>query len=589
MKRPRKIYEEPSGELYILNKSGKKIYIKTSLNKKRVQKAFVKDYKKKKTKVIKPKRKITTYRNRPVLAKEISSAIVKILKEIKKFDSKTGDPSSEPRAGETSPSINDTKSSSGPAQNELGKDPIYMTTDERDNLLIKNIEKRRLDNLSISGIDLNPLLQAIGYESQSNNNRLSNIENMAADYKLQLTEDKKNPTRTRGPQIRGRPIGSKNKVKSDKAQEPEGGNVVNEVPLSEPLFNEGPLTAQAPEGENVVSEVPEQSSSYRTAPEPKDSIFFTVPSKIKVSETGEELYESTHRRYFERIMNLAKSQQSLPLNSSALEQELDFPEPKLTDLNYNYAYEKWYQKYKNQNKNDSEIFAELEVELNKKEFRNTKNTKSQRNFLKDYQNNLLGLGHQEINRLLTISKLYPDESLYESEIKTIMKNKNAVYCPVIARDEIDDIKVNTDDKPTFFVMNLSNRDVAGTHWVAVYIDKYDVNYFDSFGKPPDKDLKQKLLEMNDKSTKYNLTGDEKLPLEADGVPLEADGVNRVPINLKKFKYNKREIQDPLSSDCGYMSIEFLENLLEGESFAKATNFDEKEVQREIDKYEEEFV
>jgi len=566
MKRPRKIYEEPSGELYILNKSGKKIYIKTSLNKKRVQKAFVKDYKKKKTKVIKPKRKITTYRNRPVLAKEISSAIVKILKEIKKFDSKTGDPSSE------SPSINDTKSSSGPAQNELGKDPIYMTTDERDNLLIKNIEKRRLDNLSISGIDLNPILQAISSESQSNNNRLVNLENF-------------------GPQSnnRGRPRGSKNKVKS---QAPE---VIG--PFSD---SEGPLT------ENLFNEVPEPKDEKRRSKE--STLSSSQPSgEDKIKKPG----------YFETISFLAKSPQfnrlPIPLNISRMAEELDFPEllpePKLTDLNYNYADEKWYKIYKNQNKNDSEIFAELEVELNKKEFRNTKNTKSQRNFLKDYQNNLLGLGHQEINRLLTISKLYPDESLYESEIKTIMKNKNAVYCPVIARDEIDDIKVNTDDKPTFFVMNLSNRDVAGTHWVAVYIDKYDVNYFDSFGKPPDKDLKQKLLEMNDKSTKYNLTGDEKLPLEADGVPLEADGVpleadgvpleadgvgiaterNRVPINLKKFKYNKREIQDPLSSDCGYMSIEFLENMLKGESFAKATNFDEKEVQREIDKYEEEFV
>ncbi len=81
--------------------------------------------------------------------------------------------------------------------------------------------------------------------------------------------------------------------------------------------------------------------------------------------------------------------------------------------------------------------------------------------------------------------LYPDESLNESEIKTIMRRKNAVFCPVIARDEIDDIKVNSGrnatigdkyfcSKPTFFVMNLSNRDETGTHWVACYIDKYSI-------------------------------------------------------------------------------------------------------------------
>ncbi len=64
----------------------------------------------------------------------------------------------------------------------------------------------------------------------------------------------------------------------------------------------------------------------------------------------------------------------------------------------------------------------------------------------------------------------------------------------------------------------------------------------------------------------------------------------VPLNhLKKFKYNKREIQDPLSSDCGWMSINWIENMLKGQLFAKATNFTEKDVQKDIKHYEEEYV
>jgi hypothetical protein len=577
MKRPRKIYSD-GNELYILNKSGKKIYIKTSLNKKRVQKAFVKDYKKKKTKVIKPKRKITTYRNRPVLAREIGNAVVKILKEIKKVDT---------------PSASDTQSQSGPAVAEskkppladgVGKDTLYMTTDERDNLLLKNIEKRRLDNLLTSGIDLNPVLQAIGYEAQSKNNRLENLEKLATNYmksetKLTTVPVSKTPVKDEEEQLK----------KAIKKMNVRSANLGR--PLLKPLKKDynldlwESLTASKRQSLNRTWRRELDKENKKTDKLDQDSLF-SVPMTTRYLEPLNEEDTIKNQRYMDRIMGLIRTPQSkeIPLTGVSLKPNVELTtipkgtslttvpvsETKLIEIPLGaYENEKWYKDYKNQNKSDSEIADEVRLELATKEKKTNKTIRSKRTFLEDYQNNLIGDGHTPLSGTslklgnLLENLLYPDESLYESEIKTIMKNKNAVYCPVIARDEIDDIKVNT-TTPTFFVMNLSNRDEAGTHWVAVYIDEYDVNYFDSFGKPPPVALKQKLLEIN------NLTSDGER-------------------NLKKFKYNKREIQDPLSSDCGYMSIEFLENMLKGESFAKATNFDEKEVRREIDKYEEEFV
>ena len=154
------------------------------------------------------------------------------------------------------------------------------------------------------------------------------------------------------------------------------------------------------------------------------------------------------------------------------------------------------------------------------------------------------------------SELYPDESLMEDEIKEIIKKNDHVYCPVIAHDEIDKIKVNKGHIPTFFIMNLSNREdpSGGTHWVAVWVDQYDVCYFNSFGIPPDNKFKNLLIEH----------------------------INKVEHpTLRKFKYNTKITQDKDSSDCGYQCIKFIENMLSGHSFKSATNFTEKDVKELI--------
>ena len=51
-----------------------------------------------------------------------------------------------------------------------------------------------------------------------------------------------------------------------------------------------------------------------------------------------------------------------------------------------------------------------------------------------------------------------DDSLYETQIQDILKKHECIECPVIANDEIHTIKMNPTKQPTFFIMNLSDRD-----------------------------------------------------------------------------------------------------------------------------------
>jgi len=149
------------------------------------------------------------------------------------------------------------------------------------------------------------------------------------------------------------------------------------------------------------------------------------------------------------------------------------------------------------------------------------------------------------------SSIYPDESLYESEIQKIFKEYNYQFLPVIANNEIHKIKLNK-GKPTFFVMNLSDRGDEGTHWTSTYIDdKSNIYYFDSFGRPPNEETKKGLKA---------LVGEGNM--------------------LRKLKYNTKGVQDPLSSDCGYFSIQFLENMLDGKSFRNSVNITETDLEDE---------
>ena len=115
------------------------------------------------------------------------------------------------------------------------------------------------------------------------------------------------------------------------------------------------------------------------------------------------------------------------------------------------------------------------------------------------------------------------------------------------------------------VINLDKHDQDGSHWVALYSDlqKNQVYFFDSVGKPPIKGIKKfinrlvKYLYMK----KYNT----KLPIN-DIV----SGKNKKYLNTLigggfDIRYNNIQHQFA-NSECGVYSINFITRLISGESF-----------------------
>lgn len=80
------------------------------------------------------------------------------------------------------------------------------------------------------------------------------------------------------------------------------------------------------------------------------------------------------------------------------------------------------------------------------------------------------------------------------------------------------------EKPACFIINTDPSNKPGEHWVAVYVPKRGkCEYFDSFGLPPQKDQIIKFILRISQS----------------------------------FKYNKKQLQNILSTVCGNYCCEFL--------------------------------
>ena len=114
------------------------------------------------------------------------------------------------------------------------------------------------------------------------------------------------------------------------------------------------------------------------------------------------------------------------------------------------------------------------------------------------------------------------------EIQKYYKNEprfNGVY----PRDNLPRIKDGT------YVINLDEYSDIGTHWVALYINKNDVAYFDSFGV-------------------------EQIPKEI-----------KTFINSKNIETNIFRIQAYDSIMCGYFCIGFIDFMLKGKTLTENTN------------------
>jgi len=106
-------------------------------------------------------------------------------------------------------------------------------------------------------------------------------------------------------------------------------------------------------------------------------------------------------------------------------------------------------------------------------------------------------------------------------------NKNDyIFTGVIMKDEIKNINVS---EKMFMIINFDTTRQIGTHWVAVVKNGKNVNYFDSYGLIP-------LKEVQNKFKKYNLY------------------------------YNDTAIQKNDSNICGQLCLAFIEHLINNKSY-----------------------
>jgi hypothetical protein len=144
--------------------------------------------------------------------------------------------------------------------------------------------------------------------------------------------------------------------------------------------------------------------------------------------------------------------------------------------------------------------------------------------------------------------------LWTNQINKIME-VNKYYIDTIANNEIDEILnyiYNNNILKGSFIMNtLNSYDKSVGHWVAIYYDvsndgEYTLEYYDPFGNDPENN---KLISKFKKLF-------EKMGIDA----------------YVKVKINKIKQQSITSSNCGWFSIKFLLERLNGISFKDATKY-----------------
>ena len=139
------------------------------------------------------------------------------------------------------------------------------------------------------------------------------------------------------------------------------------------------------------------------------------------------------------------------------------------------------------------------------------------------------------------------DGLSNTEIDKIM-GVYPEYIKCIPHDQVESkILPNLSNGRHCFVINTDPANKPGEHWQCVYMDKKEINFYDSFGDEIDDKL------MNDIRML-----DKKFP---------GDG-------YRKFKFNTIQHQDDRSDNCGHFCCKFLIDRLRGKSFKVASGYDQ---------------
>ena len=150
-----------------------------------------------------------------------------------------------------------------------------------------------------------------------------------------------------------------------------------------------------------------------------------------------------------------------------------------------------------------------------------------------------------------------------SQLRWILSNDKVTrrnFKGVYALDEISHIQHKS--FPSAYVFNLDPSHKPGLHWVAVYIDRKRLpEYFDSFGRPPPREIKD-FLDTYAESWNYNHVPVQELYSTTCGqfvvfyIYQRCSGLTLESILRKYFKPHARIMNDVLVRDFVKMHYQF---------------------------------
>lgn len=103
--------------------------------------------------------------------------------------------------------------------------------------------------------------------------------------------------------------------------------------------------------------------------------------------------------------------------------------------------------------------------------------------------------------------------------------------------------------PAGFIINLSNHNSRGSHWVALYINEHrEAEYFDSFGFPPRQKEIIQFIKLNSRSLSFNNKQIQHISSNKCGKFVI------LFILTKMYRKNFEEILEKFSSNLGVNEI-----------------------------------
>ena len=143
--------------------------------------------------------------------------------------------------------------------------------------------------------------------------------------------------------------------------------------------------------------------------------------------------------------------------------------------------------------------------------------------------------------------------------------------PFLHIRDINFDKLYQEKKKLGFVFNLDEHWKSGSHWVALYtdLDKSQVYFFDSYGKRPEKRIRNLVKRISRWCNSYHNCNDICSITDGSASYMRRDTKNNLE-NKLDVEYNRNRHQYK-NSECGVYSLNFILRLLNGNTFQEITD------------------